>query len=446
MLQCWQKLHLFGTQTIGTQTIVGSTMVLGLLCVPWCAAEPPTINQERVVAAGIRKLQSRHLTLYTDLPESPAIQEILEIFDLAVSQWTTYFDLEPQQTADWHATGRLIGEKKRFSQAGLLNDRLPNFKNGYNINDHFWLYEQDSDYYRRHLTLHEGTHAFMQRYLGSTGPPWYMEGTAELLATHQWKNGKLTLKYFPADKRETPLWGRIRIIKDEVKAGRPMRLIDIMKYDPTAHARNEAYGWCWAAAVFFDTHPQYQAIFRQLKDQVKTTENQFNRNFYETLRTQWRNIREEWQLFVINVEYGYDIPRSAIERTPAKSLTGSKTVAIRADRSWQSTGIRVDSAAMYQLRATGQIEVAQESKPWICEPGGVTIRYHDKMPLGRLVAGVSDDQVNLRGTTPLAKPISIGLERQLSFPKSGTLYLRVNESTAGLHDNRGNFQVTIERL
>ena len=49
----------------------------------------------------------------------------------------------------------------------------------------FWLFDQPTDYYVRHLLLHEGTHVFMVSFLGGCGPGWYMEGTAELLGTHR---------------------------------------------------------------------------------------------------------------------------------------------------------------------------------------------------------------------------------------------------------------------
>ena len=59
------------------------------------------------------------------------------------------------------------------------------FLHGLSTGSDLWLYDQPSAYYRRHLLLHEGTHAFMGKFLGGCGPGWYMEGTAELFGTHR---------------------------------------------------------------------------------------------------------------------------------------------------------------------------------------------------------------------------------------------------------------------
>ena len=94
----------------------------------------------------------------------------------------------------WRMTGFLMKDKARFAERGLLPGDLPPFAHGYSRGRNLWLYEQPSDYYRRHLLLHEGTHGFMNTILGGCGPPWYMEGMAELLGTHRWRGR-------PADAR-----------------------------------------------------------------------------------------------------------------------------------------------------------------------------------------------------------------------------------------------------
>ena len=68
----------------------------------------------------------------------------------------------------------------------------------------FWLYDQPTAYYRRHLMLHEGTHVFMVSFLGGCGPGWYMEGTAELFGTHRLdeQSGQLTLRIMPRSREK----------------------------------------------------------------------------------------------------------------------------------------------------------------------------------------------------------------------------------------------------
>src|SRR5262245_62756609 len=214
----------------------------------------PKLEEGKIAAAGIRRIEGQHLVLYTDLPAAKDVDELPQVFDAAVPLWCSYFAIEPSKLADWKLVASIMKDRDRFVGAGLYPQRLPDFQFGFNIGSQIWVYEQPSAYYRRHLLLHEGTHAFMLRWLRGAGPPWYMEGMAELLGTHRWEAGQLTLGIMPARKEDVPYWGRIKIIKDEVAAGRPLSLVDIWRYDAHAHLQVEAYAWCWAASSFLDQH------------------------------------------------------------------------------------------------------------------------------------------------------------------------------------------------
>lgn len=371
------------------------------------------------------------------------VDELPAVFDLAVPQWCAYFQVDPAQVRDWHLNGFLMQDKGRFQAAGLLPAQLPPFLNGYQSGPNLWLYNQPDAFYRRHLFLHEGTHGFMNLVLGGIGPPWYGEGLAELLGTHRWQGGQLTLGYLPRDKKETPGWGRIKIVKDEVAAKRGMMPDTIMDYDAKAHLRNEPYGWCWALATFFDSHPRYQQRFRALQQWVR--DRGLTARFREQLQADGKELAEEWQLFVMNLEYGYDVARAAVVRKPAQPLpaTGAE-VSIDAARGWQSTGIRLEGGVAYRLTACGRYQVANTDEPWICEPGGVTIHYYQGRPLGMLLGAVRDDAQPPTGLTPLARPEPLGLQRDWTPAQSGTLYLKINESAAQLGDNAGTLTVHVQ--
>ena len=79
------------------------------------------------------------------------------MFDQAFSQWCEYFEIDPAKAADWRLTGFLIKDRQRFRRLGLLPRDLPPFQHAFCRNTDFWVYEQPSDYYSRHLALHEGT-------------------------------------------------------------------------------------------------------------------------------------------------------------------------------------------------------------------------------------------------------------------------------------------------
>ncbi len=130
----------------------------------------------------------------------PDVDDLTDAFDRAVPEWCRYFELDPARAAGWQMTGFVMHEKNCFVGAGMLPADLPPFPNGYSRGRYLWLYDQPDGYYRRHLLLHEGTHAFMGQFLGALGPPWYAEGMAELLGTHRWQGGVLTLGYVPQDK------------------------------------------------------------------------------------------------------------------------------------------------------------------------------------------------------------------------------------------------------
>ncbi len=82
---------------------------------------------------------------------------------------------------------------------------------------------------------------------------------------------------------------------------------------------------------------------------------------------------------------------------------------------------------------------------WESEPGGVTIRYYRGKPLGILLAAVRDDKASATAATGLIKPIVVGLETTLVAPRSGTLYLRINDAPGSLEDNAGTIAVEIAR-
>jgi hypothetical protein len=147
---------------------------------------------------------------------------------------------------------------------------------------------------------------------------------------------------------------------------------------------------------------------------------------------------------IYEMDYGFDVARAAIEYKPGQPLPpGGATVQIAADRSWQSSGVRLEAGKTYHITAAGRFQIADEPKPWWCEPGGVTIHYYRGRPLGLLMGAVRDDDSPLREEANLSIAGPIGLSRDLTPRWPGTLYLRINESPAHLSDNNGQLNVSI---
>lgn len=402
------------------------------------------INETLVASAGIRKLDGQHITLYTDLPSDDHVDELPQVFDQAVPHWRQYFALDQSKLAEWKIIGYVIQDREKFRAVGLLPDDLPPFLHAYQRGEEIWVYEQPSAYFRRHLLLHEGTHSVMNHLLGGSGPPWYMESIAELLGTHHWENGRLQMGYVPRNKEEVPYWGRVKIVRDHVDAGRAKALSAVMAHRLQDYLQVDPYGWSWAAAAFLDAHPLSQEAFRQLGQRTDSVD--FSARFRQQLDDEWPRLAEQWQLFVMNIDYGYDVAREAVIYGEGESFVGeTATAEIVVDRGWQSSGVRLEADRSYRIEATGRYQVASEPRTWWCEPNGVTIRYHGGQPLGILLAAIRDDQPAER-LTSLARPVEIGLGRTITPGRSGTLYLRINDHPAELADNEGTVTVTVRVL
>ncbi|MEN6451794.1 MAG: hypothetical protein ABFC96_14990 [Thermoguttaceae bacterium] len=415
---------------------------------PAVASGPPRPDDARAKAAGIRKLSSRHLTLYTDVAGAE-VEQLPAVFDQAFPQWCRYFGIDEHKHADWRLTGCLMKDRSRFVTAGLLPPEVPVAEGrGYTWYDTFWLDEQPSEWYRRELFLHEGAHGFMYTVLGDCGPIWYMEGMAEYLGTHRWQQDRLTLGYMPRSREESPRWGRVPTIQKLVAEHHAQKLPSVIEFTPAACQRPETYAWCWAAVTLLDRHPRYQARFRQLVSQVGRAD--FNEQFHRLFQPDWQQLCEEWQLMIVGMEYGYDVGRAAVDFTPAtvspRSLAGEgKKVKILADRGWQNTGLRLTAGKSYRLTATGRYQVAKEPKIWWCEPGGVSIRYYHGQPLGVLLAAVRPDNPPAGSLSALLRPTTIGLGMTLIPAETGTLFLKINDSAGELDDNAGELTVQVRR-
>ncbi|MCC9606599.1 hypothetical protein LOC68_17055 [Blastopirellula sp. JC732] len=400
------------------------------------------IDPATLAANGLRQIKGKHLTLITDLPTSPEVDELPTVFDAAFPLWCEYFNVDPVKFANWHTKGCLMSREEPFVAAGMLPNDLPKFLHGYARGDAFWLREQPSPQYRRHLLLHEGTHSFMERMFGGGGPPWYSEGIAEYFGTHYWRDGKLTIGVVPASKEEMPMWGRIKIIKEDFAARQGKTLDDVMNYALDAHLQTSPYGWCWGAVTYLETDPRTHDEFRKLQEYVRLGYD-MNRRFQESLADQWPEINEGWQMFVANADYGYDFTRNRIAYAPGKPIAGdTATAVIQTNQGWQSTGILLEAGKTYEIAARGRY-LLQQNPDWPCEPNGVTLHYFNERPLGQLLCGLRPDDWKGPGASPLTISETVGTQRTLTPPLTATLYMKVNDNPGQLADNVGEIEIAV---
>jgi hypothetical protein len=281
----------------------------------------------------------------------------------------------------------------------------------------------------------------MNTVLGGCGPQWYMEGMAELLATHRWHEGRLTLNYLPARRDEVPVWGRIKLIQDAVANRHAMTFPDVIDMGPHAHRAVEAYAWCWAATMLLERHPRYHDRFRQLVRLV--LQDDFNDEFRRMYAADWRALCEEWQVMVVDLQYGHDLVHTAIDFPPASPLPAQGTrVDVAADRGWQSSRIQLRAGQTYHLKASGRFQLAIDGQLRWCEPNGVSIHYHQGRPLGVLLAAVRPDE-STAGASPLIRPTIVGWEGVVQPAQNGTLYWKLNASPATVGNNAGKATVEV---
>lgn len=406
-------------------------------------APPRVIDLRRVEAAGLRVLEGTHVRLVTDLPSAPAVDELPAVFDAAMPLWAERFDVPAAKWRDAKWVGFLVQDRAKFTALGLMPAERPEFLSGYANGWEFWLVEQPSDYYRRHLWLHEGTHAFMQVMLGGAGAPWYMEGMAELLGTHSWRDGKLALGVMPGRRDDVPMWGRVKLVRDAVRAGQPWPLERVLAVDNSRSMPTDEYAWVWALAALLDAHPQFQERFRALSADVRDP--RFTEKFRELFADDWSDLLVEWDAMAGALDYGYDVATMVMvhaESAPVESASRRSTIV--ANRGWQSAGWVLRAGQSYRVSASGRYMLVRDGETWPCEPGGVTIDYYDGRPVGMLIGALrAVDGGPMEGASFL-RPVEIGLSAEVTAERDAVLYVRVSDEPRRVAKNEGKLEVRIE--
>jgi transposase-like protein len=186
------------------------------------SSEDAAWSSERIRQAGLREVNSSHLRMITDLPVDPEVDELPVIFDRAIPQWFEGFAIPPGPLPKEKLKLLLFQDRSKMEQLGLIDASLPPFPYGYQRGPNMYVAEPPSSYYRRHLVLHEGTHWFMETFIGGYGPPWIAEGMAERWATHRWDGTQLQMKTIPGNRDDYPYWGRFRFIREQLAAGKEL--------------------------------------------------------------------------------------------------------------------------------------------------------------------------------------------------------------------------------
>lgn len=452
-----------------------------------------------------------HLRLTSDIPDARLLDDLVSSFDAAVPQWLAFWGFPPERGSGWRIDGYLMADSDAFRRSGDLPASVPNFKNGFATPTAIWVNRQSSDYYNRHLILHEGVHALAFELFGGGGPSWYMEGTAELLATHRDRpasfylpnsdpgegngaaNGMLAqadtqfeINELPRSRDESSMWGRYRVIEQRRNADTLPTLASVMRLPNNLEGDVDSYTWCWAASLMFTSYPDTQDAFIAAAKNGRDQSPSFTTRFFREIGDQWPALRARWQLWIHDLEYGFDRDRYRVELSTDDPRYDDvpKILAIDSRKGWQSAGVWFPAGTI-RLRPSGQcVIVAKESlgndagrdeeatllqRDWVSTPAGITVHFHRGAPIGQLqvcvlpVPSADLKEVNALDIRPLdsrnataVHSASAGVTSSaeavhtVQIDRPSWLLFRVHDVPGddGRYqraDNRGGYQVQVSR-
>ena len=413
-----------------------------ILCVGLCsftssatAAEDPLVRRE-----------GKYLDLITDLDPEQEINTIVSTFDHAVEQWVAFWNDQNFDPATFRIQAYVMRNEATFRAQGLIPIQVPDFNFGYALNQQIWIKAQPSEYYTRHLVLHEGVHAYMFDAFGGAGTTWFQEGTAELLGLHSSSSDSVLVNSIPTSREQVPFWGRFKRMEQIRQENKVPTVETVMGYRPNLLGDVGSYSWSWALVQLLQGYPEYRETLIDAAQQGADQGTGFNRIVSGDLKDQWPIVSARWRLLCEDLDYGFDWERERVAISVKDPLWQGQPLelSVRADQGWQSIGVRVPGGIKIRFAAEGKITLAETTRPWISEPAGITLQYHRNRPLGQLLVCILPNAMpdNAESLEPL-EIHAIDEEKVLEIDQYSWLLFRVNDSVGSLSDNQGDFRVNL---
>ena len=406
----------------------------------------PDLNPQRQAAARIQRLQSDHLILLTDratdsIEDLPALAD--ELFEYLQH---VCGPLSPAPDgAEFQVTGFLMVDENRFTSAGLIPPQVVGMRHGQQFGYSFWIRNQEDDYYLRHLLLHEFVHCYMtcETRQPDIPPAWFMEGAAEIFATHRRALSGTTFGVLPENHGGFEGWGRISEIgrrlsgaaTDEVTA-QTVPPLEAVLLPAVSLIRDDArYAYWWALCWMLSTHPEYSGDWAALcrcRGQAR-----FSSTMARLLTRAGHRLRADWLLFAESVCVGFDPTRSYPVHRSISNAPDSE-FKLSAGAGWQDSGHVLQQGMNCDIVCRGSCILATTTAPWVTEPQGITLEYSMGRPLGEVLAVIVDGE-----TGWISRRVPLGRGRRFVVPHSGRLWLQINDSAAQRADNSGSFTVSV---
>jgi len=416
------------------------------------ADDRPPLNEKRLQANGISRYDGRRLILLSDLP-ADKVAHLPTLADQLFAALEAYFGPLPPASdgSEFQVTGHLMADENRFLAAGLMPPPGYTFRQGRHLDYQFWMYDQTEDYYRRHLLFHEFVHCFMTCESGMQDIPplWYIEGMAEYFATHRLvpdaqSVARAEFAVLPDRFEGFEGWGRISELKRQFRRSSTSTsealpipsLPEVMPNTVANFQADDQYAASWALCWLLQTHPKYESVFDALKKLRRRDE--FIRQKAAILESVEDQLRIDWLLTVEDLEEGFETKHSFPVHQNAASVGGS-ILKVRASHGWQNSGLRFSNGDSVRISCDGRYSVNDKPTKWVSEPQGVSIEYHRRQPLGKVIGiWVADDGLKISPRFP------IGRSATVNAPFDGSLWLQVNDSSASRHNNDGEVRVSFD--
>lgn len=386
------------------------------------------------------------LNLTTDLESEDEIRQLIQSFDAAVPQWFRFWNLEQSDFSDFQVEACVMRDRSRFQSEGLIPASVPRFPYGYALGKRVWVNAQPSEYYTRHLLLHEGVHSFAFAVFGGAGPTWFQEGIAELLATHAGSGETLQVNRIPRGREEVPYWGRFKRMDQLRTDGQVPTLPSVMRYQPDLQGDVGKYAWSWAASMILQAYPEYRDTLQTAARNGRRSGPGFNRPLRLALDEQWPILTARWRIMCNDLDYGFDWSRERVQlSTKDPSWDGRPfRFTVAANQGWQSCGLRIPRGVRVHLQPGGQVILANTTRPWLSEPSGITFQYQRGRPVGQLLLCVLPNAIDQQQSTVAPLPIqAITAPSVIEVSEYSWLLFRVNDGLDQLEDNQGQFEVLI---
>jgi hypothetical protein len=410
----------------------------------------PALDRSRLESCGLRVLESKHLILITDAPLAE-VQDLPPLADaLFVELERQLGSLKPDRSGrDFQLTGYVIGAKERFEEANVLPPESVVIRHGRHIGYQFWMNNQTSPYYRRHLLLHEFIHCFMmcEHGMADIPPLWYSEGIAEYFATHELSEDISSTRFgiLPTTLDGFEGWGRVTEIRKNMKelTDNPDAWQSLMSLERVRHpkdlnfASDLQYSQAWALVWLLRNHPELKPHFLSMSQ--TRTRGEFRDAEDAVPAEVWQKIAVLWPLFLASLTEGFEVEHSfpPLNAKASKPSVSGK-VELQSGKEWQPTGVQIKRGTSVQLDCSGRYTVHDKPRPWVSEPQGITIDYANGRPLGEVTAMlVAPDGSSCSGRIP------IGRENSFTAPVDSELWLQINDLANSRSDNSGSASVEI---